>query len=87
MCNISFCSSCGMVCYVDCRLSYVLGIAVPTISQLSHVCDNLGSSHLLLVEPSRLGVHRRIQLNVNPDDIIFGLQSSAVYTPCDHSCV
>lgn len=56
----------------------VAGFTVPSVGQLSHVCDGLSSIRLLVVEPSRLGMQRRIRLNLNHDDLVFGLKDSGV---------
>ena len=50
------------------------GICTPRIPILEAICSRLGNSRLLLVEEGRKGLHRRIRLNVNQDDVTFALR-------------
>ncbi|XP_013974879.2 origin recognition complex subunit 1 isoform X2 [Canis lupus familiaris] len=54
-----------------CRME---GLPYPTMSETMAVCSNLGSCHLLLVEPSRNDLLLRVRLNVSQDDVLYALK-------------
>uniref|UniRef100_A0A140T8C7 Origin recognition complex subunit 1 n=1 Tax=Bos taurus TaxID=9913 RepID=A0A140T8C7_BOVIN len=54
-----------------CRME---GLPYPTMSETMAVCSRLGACRLLLVEPSRNDVLRRVRLNVSQDDVLYALK-------------
>ncbi|XP_021516290.1 origin recognition complex subunit 1 isoform X2 [Meriones unguiculatus] len=54
-----------------CRME---GLPYPTMSETMAVCSHLGSSRLLLVEPSRNDLLLRVRLNVSQDDVLYALK-------------
>uniref|UniRef100_A0A3B3SKL6 Origin recognition complex subunit 1 n=1 Tax=Paramormyrops kingsleyae TaxID=1676925 RepID=A0A3B3SKL6_9TELE len=55
-------------------LCRVEGLQPISISEGLAVCQRLGACRLLLLEPSRLDVLRRVRLNVSQDDVLYALK-------------
>ncbi|XP_030647812.1 origin recognition complex subunit 1 [Chanos chanos] len=56
-------------------LCRVEGLQPLSVSEGLAVCQRLGSSRLLLLEPSRLDVLLRVRLNVSQDDVLYALKT------------
>ncbi|KAK0069981.1 origin recognition complex subunit 1-like isoform X1 [Biomphalaria pfeifferi] len=53
------------------------GIHAPSMTELSGLCQRLGSMRLLLVEPGHLDLRMRVRLNVSQDDVVYALRKDS----------
>ena len=44
------------------------------MSEFSSVCNHLNDCRLLLLEPGKLDLYRRVRLNISIDDVNFALR-------------
>ena len=70
-----FCSICNHLNdFPNLALLYLTGITIPTMSEFCSICNHLNDCRLLLLEPGKLDLYRRVRLNVSIDDVNFALR-------------
>ena len=62
--------------FVCCFISFKLGKEVISVAVAMQLAYQLGSMRLVLLQPGKIDILRKIRLNVSTEDVIFALDES-----------